>query len=209
MTPDDASHASRPGVRSELAVYFRFAFAVLRPGHAPRGFPASKNSALTVGDLDGWPDSDIDLLLDEGRRRLDAQAERFDRIRQTAQVVLPLATALAVVVGRTAAPIHARKAGCTEFTYLTVYGLSLGCLFMSVFGSAALLVVKATFGSVLPTLVSQGEPPVAKALARAYAEQSVIGEHTINTRLTLQWWSVLFLVAGGVIYVVLWLALNW
>lgn len=197
----------QPGWRSEVIAYLKFVLAIVRPGHQPTGFSLAPDGKLDVGDLKDWKGADVDALIEEGRRKLDAQAERFDRIRSTAQVVLSLSTGLMVIIGRTMIPIVA-KSGWEQAVYLAAWGAALGMVSLAGLGSAALLVVRATFGSILPSLLSQSTPPVAKVLAIVYAEQVATGEHTINTRLTLQWWSVLFLTLGGALYMIVWIVLN-
>jgi hypothetical protein len=53
-----------------------------------------------VGVMDGWSDDSLRLLVDEGRRQVDAQASRFQEVQARAQVLLTVAlVALGFVTG--------------------------------------------------------------------------------------------------------------
>jgi hypothetical protein len=121
---------------------------------------------------------------------------------------LPIGIALLVVVASTLRTIHAEKGTALRWAGYSFWVVALGCVLLGVLGSAALLAAKATFGSILPTLVTTMDPPITRDLARAYAAQFVIGEDTLNTRLTIQWWSVFFLAVGGIAFAALWASLS-
>lgn len=191
--------------QSELRVYMAHVVALFRPGKTPRGFSTMPGNASKVGDLSNWDDDALSILIDEGRRKLDHQAARFDRLRQTAQVVLPIGVALMVVVGSELARIQAEAASCKRYVLYGGWGLAMTLVLVGTLGSASILVTRATFGTVLPTLLSQQDPGHLRGtLAETYADQVATGEDTLNTRLTLQWWSVFFLILGGIVFVALW-----
>lgn len=194
------------GVRVELAVYLRHIIAILIPGREPRQFNAVSEQAIEVSDLSAWSDGELDDLLEEGRRKLDQQAERFDRVRTTAQVTLPVGAALLVVVGSELSSIV--REPTTWFRYLLcgLWFIAMILVLGGTLGSAAILAVRASFGTILPSLLTRSEPgEVKRSLAHAYATQSVAGEHTISTRITLQWWSISLLALGGIVSAALWI----
>lgn len=189
----------------EFALYFEYILALMRPGRKVRCFKTIGGKAATTGDLSLYLDDHLTFIIDEGRRKLDQQAQRFDRIRKTAQVVLPIGIALLVVVGTELSRINGECSSWLHYFLYAGWGISIALVLAGVLGSAAILVVQATFGTVLPTLVSQIEPSrLIRDVADAYVSQSVIGEDTINTRITLQWWSVFFMALGGMIFGVIW-----
>jgi uncharacterized membrane protein len=192
-------------VRHELAVYFAHVRAVIQPGRKAPNFETVNAAPARVGESADWSDEHVELLIEEGRRKLDDQAARFDRIRQTAQVILPTGTALLVVAASELSRIQAEShVGLRRALYLGWFA-SVAAILAGILGAAAILVVRAAFGTVLPTLLSQcPSKDIKKTLASAYTEQVTAGENTLNTRLTLQWWSVLFVIAGGVAFCVLW-----
>lgn len=75
-------------------------------------------------------------------------------------------------------------------------------------GSAAILSVRARFGRVLPTLVSQSERPILRAVAKGYVGQAATGENTVATRLTLVRDAVFLLTLGGSLQLVLWVSVS-
>lgn len=169
------------------------------PGTVRQSLPS------VAGDLSHFLDDHLTLIIDEGRRKLDQQAHRFDRIRKTAQVVLLIGIALLVVVGSELSRINSECSSWLRYFLYAGWGISVALVLAGVLGSTAILVVQATFGTVLPTLVSQFEPSrLIRNVADAYVSQSVVGEDTINTRITLQWWSVFFMALGGMIFGVIW-----
>lgn len=197
---------SAPKQPTEFGVYLSHVVSLFRPGRSARQFSTISGPPATTCDLSSWGDEQLALLIDESRRKLDQQSARFDRVRQTAQVVLPTGIALLVVVGSELVRIRTERCDVTRYILYAGWGVAMGLVLLATLGAAAILVVKATFGTVLPTLLSQSEEPagVRRELAQAYAEQMVAGEDTVNTRLTLQWWSVAFLASGGIVFSVLW-----
>jgi hypothetical protein len=191
---------------TEFGVYLSHVASLFRPGRSARQFSTISGPPAATGDLGSWGDEQLALIIEESRRKLDQQAARFDRVRQTAQVVLPTGIALLVVVGSELVRIRTERWDFTRSALYAGWGVAMGLVLLATLGAAAILVVKATFGTVLPTLLSQIDEPaeVTRELARSYVEQTVAGEDTVNTRLTLQWWSVAFLASGGIVFSILW-----
>jgi hypothetical protein len=71
----------------EFGIYARHVLALFWPNKQAPTIEADHNQA---GDVSGWPDRDLELLVEEGRRQLDRQHEDLERIRSRAQVLLAL-----------------------------------------------------------------------------------------------------------------------
>ena len=200
LSADPSSNPSEPGLYAEYLI------AILRPGKTVRTFNTVPGKFAEVGDLTDWEPEQLKALADEGRARMASQSERFDRIRQTAQVVLPTGVGLLVVVGTELHRIVRVKNDALRAALYFGWTTAVTAVLLGTLGAASILVTKAVFGAVLPTLLSQADPKdMDECVARAYTEQSVVGEETVNTRLTLQWWSVAFLATGGLLFGALWL----
>lgn len=191
----------------EAGVYLDHVVSLLVPGRRVRSHDVVPPDVAQVGDLAGWTEAELDLLIEECRRALDQQHGRFDRMRTTAQVVLPLSTALLVVLG---SQLHVLIAEPTTWVRYLMYGLWLLGTVLVLFaglGAAATLSVRSEFGTVLPTRVSQLTSPVRPKVAHAYAEQVVTGEITLGTRVTVIRDAVTLLAVGGSAHLILWLVL--
>ncbi len=191
--------------KAEASVYADHVGSLLVPGRKVKTHESVAGPAAETGTLEGWTDDDLQLLLEEGRRTLDRQASGLDRVRGTAQVLLPTATALLVIFGTELQRVQLEP---TTWLRWAMYGLwFLGTLLvlLSGLGAAAILSVRGEFGAVLPTLLSQEKTPVLRETARAYAEQMAIGANTVATRITLVRDAVTLFALGGLVYLALWL----
>lgn len=193
---------TRGVTRSVICLYGSYVWSLVWPGRAVVTMPTVPDEMTKVGDLNGWDDQDKTLLLEEGRRKLDQQAVRFDRIRATAQVLLPLAVALLVVVGASLRRLPGDN--LPPWLAYAAWWTSATLVVLSALGAAALLTAKAVFGVILPTKLSLEQPPILDVLAQEHAEQMAVGERTINDRLTIQRVAVQLLLLGGALHLALW-----
>lgn len=191
--------------REEAPVYASHVWALLWPGRRVQHHSVLPTELATVGDLADWSDEEVDLLINESRRALDEQHRRFDRIRATAQVLLPTATALFVVLGSELSNVQDEQSVRVRWLMYLVWAIGSGLVLLAALGAAAVMSVRSDFGAVFPTLVSQLPAPIHKELARAYARETLTGEITVATRLTVIRDAVTLLALGGVIHVALWL----
>jgi hypothetical protein len=191
--------------REEAPVYASHVWALLWPGRTVQHHSVLPTELATVGDLAGWSDEEVDLLINESRRALDEQHRRFDRIRATAQVLLPTATALFVVLGSELSNVQDEQSVRVRWLMYFVWAIGSGLVLLAALGAAAVMSVRSDFGAVFPTLVSQSPPPIRKEVARAYAKATLAGEITVATRLTVIRDAVTLLALGGVVHVALWL----
>src|SRR5439155_16172159 len=84
--------------------------------------------------------------------------------------------------------------------------LSALMILLATLGAASIMVVRAEFGSVHATLLSQSQPPILDSLAAAYARTVRIGGNTIATRLSVLRYSVLCLLVAAALTGIAWVA---
>lgn len=188
---------------AETVVYLDHVRALLAPGSKVKAHDTVSGDAAKTGSLDDWTAEELGLLVVEGQRTLDRQASDFDRVRTTAQILLPTATALLVIFGSELVRVKDHP-GCLRWLLLGLWVVGTVLVLLAGLGAASVLSVRGPFGAVLPTLLSQQDPPVLKALATSYSEQAVTGENTVGTRLTIIRDAVTLFVLGGLVYLVLW-----
>lgn len=193
------------GFLVEGRVYLSHVTSLLLPGRPVKTHKVVPDDLAAVGPLDSWEKEDLELLIEESRRALDGQQSRFDRMRTTAQVVLPLSTALLVILGSGLRQIVDEPTNCTRYVMYGVWSSGTALVLLAALGAAATLSVRSDFGTILPTVVSQLTPPIRQQLARSYAQQVVVGETTIGTRITVIRDAITLLALGGVLHLALWL----
>lgn len=149
------------------------------------------------GNLAGFDDNSLQLIVDEGRRQLDRQADKFRHITDRAQVLLTISLALA---GFVAATLHQVEHlhGTRKWISLSVWGLSALLTIIGVAATASVVVVRATFSGVDTTQISNWTPPVLAELAGDYADAVRLGETTIDARVTMFRSATRFVCYGGV-----------
>jgi len=185
----------------EARVYFDHIVALAIPGRRVRSHQVVPPEMAAVGALDDWQDDDLGLLIEECRRSLDSQQTRFDRLRTTAQVVLPISIAVLVVFGSGLRRIVLEPTNAVRYGMYGAWALGSSLVLLSALGAAATLSIRSDFGSVQPTLLSQLHPPLKKQIAKAYAGQVMVGETTVGTRITVIRDSITLLALGGVLQV--------
>ncbi len=162
------SAASRDAWRQETVVYVDHVRALFSPGRKVREHEVATGPVVEVGDLAEWTNDDYDLLIEEGRRTFDSQATRFDRVRTTAQVLLPTAIALLAVLGSELRSVASECSGWARAIEYAVWIIGTLFVVFGGLGAASVLTVRSPFGTLLPTLVSQQEPPIKKGVALSY-----------------------------------------
>lgn len=192
----------------EAKVYVSHIRAVLRPGSTVRQHIVMSETIATPGDMSDWDDGELGLFIDECHFTLDDQSSRFDQVRTTAQILLPMAFALVVVFGTQLGRVADVRCLGVRLTLLALWFLGSALALAAGLGAAAVLTVRAQFGRVLPTLLSKEERPVRLALAQGYAGQMATGETTVSTRLTVIRDAVFLLATGGCLQLLVWIVLN-
>ena len=190
--------------RVEASIYARHVLAVFVPGRRVQTHDVVPEDLARVGDLTGWSDDDMRLLIEECRRTLDQQQVQFDRVRTTAQVVLPLAIALLVVFGSELTGVIKEPSAILRYGSYLAWGIGTMLVVLAGLGAAATLSVRSEFGTVFPPLVSRLSSPILSDVTRAYAGQIATGERTVGTRIAVIRDAVTLLAIGGMIHLVIW-----
>lgn len=187
--------------RVEVPAYLRHVLALFAPGRAAPMFDAHN---VAPGPIDRWSADDKTLVIEEGRRQLDRQVTDFNQLQTRAQIVVATGIALGAGWAVTLSDIlggHARVPGLAWPLSI----LSALLIVLATLGAAAILIVRADFGTIHTTLLTHSSPPVLDSLAEAYARTVRIGGNTIATRLSVLRYSVLLLLAAAVTTGLTWL----
>lgn len=184
--------------RLEIVMYLRHVRGLLIPGIT---VAIVQTDTLEPEPLDGWGDDALQIVIDEGRRQIDRQSDRFDRIRSSAQFLFTTALALLVVLGASAHRVLHR-----EGVVLSA-GWVIGLLAVAggTLGTAAILTVKAEFGSIHTALLSRSGPAPLRDLAVAYTQQVRAGENTLNARVTVYRDAVWLVLVGALVQLIVWI----
>jgi len=159
------------------------------------------------GRMNEWDADSIRSVIEEGRRQLDSQSERFRHVTDRAQTLLTVAlVGLAFSTG--VVPRWSNVDGMHRVVATSVSCLGTVLLLLGVGTAAAASVVSARFGTIDTTLLSNEAEPVRPALARHYASAVRAGETTLLVRVTLFRQAVRY-VSWGVVVSSLALALTW
>ncbi len=162
-------------------------------GTPVRGLAKNPN---VEGDLSGFDEPSLQLVIDEGQRQLAEQSDRFRHTTDRAQLVvtvslvaLPFFVATSDLVRKTHGVTRLVAAGLEVFGGLAIV---LGLL-----ASASVVVVKATFSAIDTTQITGWKPPILRELAADYAKTVRVGEETIADRITVFRQATRFLVWGA------------
>jgi hypothetical protein len=181
--------------------YLVHVLALLLPGHAVPVVKAHPNEAK---ELTGWCDSELNLMIDEGRRQGDRQIAALEEIRGRAQWVFLFGAPLVVAAASVYGEIEKSDSDWWKLVWLLgVLGVGYG-----VVGAASILTVRADLNMIDTAVLSTYERPILKALAADYAEMMRVGENTVATRLTLFRQAVVWLVLGGTAALITWLSVR-
>lgn len=158
---------------------------------------------IQPGGLEDWPRSSVDLLVEEGRRRLDAVNAEFAAIQTRCQYVL--ATSLAAA-GALVGLLDHIVDGPVAFL---AWAVGMGALVVALLVAFASFAATARLGSVDPVLFSRedgrDELEVARSLARAYAKAVRRSTTAVHARFTLYRDAIWFLVAGIALSMLAWI----
>lgn len=149
---------------------------------------------LKPGDLETWSRGSLDLLVAEGRRRLDAVNAQFEAIRNRSQYLLATSLAAAgALVGLVGEIVD-------SLALFLVWSLGAVLLVTSVLVSFATFASTVRLGSVDPVLLSledgKDENEVARSLARAYTKAVRVSTTAVHVRFTLYRDAIWLLIAG-------------
>jgi len=151
-----------------------------------------------ASDLAEFDDESLHFVIDEGRRQLAEQSDRFRHTTDRGQLVVTVSLA-ALPFFVAASSLVRRTHGATRWiaTALEVCG-GVGIL-LGLLTSASVVVVKATFGAIDTTQITNWTPPILRELAADYASAVRVGEETVADRITVFRQATRFLVWGAIL----------
>lgn len=186
-------------LEDELVVYARHVLALFWPNKSAPTLVADRNEP---GDVGGWKEDELRLLVDEGRRQVDRQHEDLERIRGRSQVLLALGLALEGSI----ASLQSQLTNAASFWLWALWVLALLAGGWSVLGAGATSVVRADMVIIHSAVLSRRDPPVLPELAEDYAGMTKQGEDQLATRLTNLRQAVAWLLIAAFLGLVSWLA---
>ena len=168
----------KKGRRLPLSIAFGCAVLLggaVEPDSVNPNLPSELNSIDT--------DEDLQLIVDEGRRQLDAQVNRLDRVNSRAQALL---TAALVVLAFAASGFRRleRVHDATLVSCWALWVIALAGIVSGTTVAAAVMVVRADFDAIDTTQMSHWKPPLLHALANDYTKAVILGETTVAARIT-------------------------
>lgn len=184
--------------RLEIGMYLRHVRGLLIPGIT---VSILRTDAIEPGSLADWDDDALGIVVDEGRRQLDRQSERFDRVRSGAQLLFTTALALLVVLGASAQRVLDHDGLVLQSAWV----LGLVAVASGMLGAAAILTVKTEFGGIHTALLSHSGPEPLRELAVAYTQQVSTGENTLNARVTVYRDAVWLVLVGALVQLIVWI----
>ncbi len=185
----------------EAKVYGWHVIALFWPNKEAPALEADPNHA---GELSGWGEADLGILVDEGRRQLDRQHEDLERIRGRSQVLLAFGLALVGAVASLQQSVV--KTDDLGVWFLWVLALVSGA--WSVLGAAATSVVRADMQMIHAAVLSRRKAPILPELAGDYAAIVMDGENQLATRLTNLRHAVMWLLIAAFLGLLSWVCCS-
>jgi hypothetical protein len=166
------------GRHVRLAPAFLLSLLLGGPVSALRQNP---NQPENIGTFD---DADLQFVVDEGRRQIDAQRSDFEHVQSRAQSLLAVGLA---VLGFSAGGLGwlTRVHGATYAADLLLWIVAFGVVLIGVGLSASVVVVQANFDRIDTTQMTRWTTPVLRSLAEDYAKSVRVGEITVADRVTV------------------------
>jgi hypothetical protein len=153
-------------------------------------------------DITGWGSEDYQVLIDEGRRQLDAQRDQAEQIRGRAQFLFTTAIGLAALSFAGKSTVLAAKSNVP----IAIWSLSLLLTTLGLLGTASVIVARKEFGSIDAALMTNlYDPPIPPKLAAGYSRQVARGANTVATLVTVYRDAVLLVLLGALCWGAAWL----
>ena len=153
-------------------------------------------------DIGGWGSEDCQVLIDEGRRQVDAQRDQAEQIRTRSQFLFTTAIGLAVVSFAGRSSVFSGKNDAP----LAIWSLGLLLTTLGLLGTASVIVARKEFGSIdAAVMTSTYQPPVLPKLAAGYSRQVGTGANTVATLLTAYRDAVFLVMLGAICWGAAWL----
>lgn len=144
-------------------------------------------------------EADLDIIIEEGRRQIDAQRDDFNTLRGSAQERITVA----LVVLAFSSGVFARLHRVHEFHHIAasvVWGLGFGCVVIALGMSAAAATARGDFqfpDTTQLTNLRKYPRPLKKSLAEDYAESVRIGAVMVADRVNALFIMTRWLVWGA------------
>lgn len=183
---------SSPG---RVRVYLSHIVGIFLPGEAVQQFSSYQ---IKAGDVDDWPEHDLDIVIENGRSQLDRQRANLEAIRSRAQFLLTL-TLTFVGVSVASTELVARSP-FAQFLWASGTLIAMA----SALGAGGVIVAKKDLRMVDTRLLSQQRPPIRAVTARALADSVDDGEQTIATEITVFRDAVTIFLIGFIVVCVGW-----
>jgi len=185
-----------------VSVYFGYVSHLLLPG---RRVPSYFEEQHFQASLPNWPDADLQLLIDEGRRQADSQGATLLEVRGRAQWLFT--GALAVVTALAAAASVVLTSPCLTWEKV-LWFVSISIVGYAALGAAAVITVRGDFGAILASELSTRKPPLLPSVAKDYAEMLEIGDNTVNTIISVYRQAVVWLLLGSTCGLISWVGVK-
>ncbi|MFZ2057319.1 MAG: hypothetical protein WAV54_07920 [Acidimicrobiales bacterium] len=185
--------------RTELRLYM---------AHLRGIWPGAKVPVFAVhpgktGDITTWETEDCQVLVDEGRRQLDAQRDQTEQIRGRAQFLFTTCLGLAAVSIAGRSTVFAGR----SIVPLAIWSLGLFLTALGTLGAASVIVARKDFGSIdAAVLTTDYETPVLPKVAAGYSRQVSTGANTVATLVTVYRDAVLFVLLGATCWGIAWIS---
>jgi hypothetical protein len=136
------------------------------------------------GSITEFDDESLRILIEEGRRQADRQAESFRHTIDRAQALLTASLVAAGFIGEVLRQVTQVK-GTREFVGLGFWAIAALLVVVGIAAAAATAIVRADFVVIDTTEISTWKPPVLGELAKDYASAVRLGETTLDARVTI------------------------
>jgi hypothetical protein len=136
------------------------------------------------GTVHTFDDESLRVVIEEGRRQADRQADTFRHTIDRAQALLTASLVAAGFIGEVLRQITKVK-GDRQLVALGFWSASALLVIIGIAAAAATAVVSAEFTTIDTTQISTWEPPVLRELAADYATAVKLGETTLDARVTM------------------------
>ncbi|MBB2975929.1 hypothetical protein FHX49_001496 [Microbacterium endophyticum] len=180
---------------NRIAIYGSHVAGIFLPGNDVRNLDAYQNE---VGDLTGWREADLNILMDNGQSQLQRQNTDLEAIRARAQFLLTVTLAFVGV-----AVASTELVGRSIFA-IVIWVIGIAIVICSAFGAGGVVVAKKTLRIVDTRLLSQQHPPLLPVTAKAVATAVKDGENAVATGITVFRDAVALFLVGFVFVCVGW-----
>jgi hypothetical protein len=190
-------------------VYLSHVLRIFQPGHPPRLI--ARIDSIAPGDLTGWSDPDVALLIEEGRRASDSGTAELVEVRSRAQLAF---TTCLVLFGVLAAQVSQLRHHAGAWTWV-MFIVSIALATIALAGALAVLVIQVTVPTIHPGLVA-GDPSssnrqyteIDKQLAHDYSLNARDWNIVSGTERTVLREAILYLTLAGLADAIAWTLLH-